>query len=197
MYISPVKKHHHFVKNNIQNAGVQEEPLRFHMIFFHSSVCNFERKKIMYICLVMNAKNARQICHPGEVERIDGHKVYVRIASQAACGHCRAKSHCGMAESVDKVVEVDSDDPSGHSPGQQVEIVLERSLGYKALLIGYILPFLILLGSLFAVYFITGNEGLAALIAVALMAPYYAFLYRYREKLRKTFHFSIRQPPVM
>lgn len=150
----------------------------------------------MYICLVMNTKNVRQICHSGEVERVDQQKVFVRIASQAACGHCRAISYCGMVESADKVVEVVSENPSGYSPGQQVEIVLERSLGYKALLLGYIFPFLILLISLFVVFFITGKEGLAALISVGLMAPYYALLYHYRDKLRQTFHFSIREAPT-
>ncbi len=34
MYISPVKKHLHFVSKNLQNEDVQEEPLRFPMLFF-------------------------------------------------------------------------------------------------------------------------------------------------------------------
>lgn len=131
------------------------------------------------------------IKHPGVVERVDGKTVVVRIESQAACGHCQAKSHCGMVESVDKLVEIEHPQPQQFTPGMPVNVTLKQSLGYKALLLGYILPFLIMLTALFAVALATGNEALAALVAVVLMVPYYALLYRSRHKLRKTFHFYI------
>ncbi len=132
------------------------------------------------------------IKHPGIVERVDGQTVVVRIESQAACGHCQAKSHCGMVESVDKRVEINHAQPEKFVPGMPVHVTLKQSLGYKALFLGYILPFLIMLTALFAVALATGNEALAALIAVVLMVPYYALLYRYRHKLRKTFHFQVQ-----
>lgn len=97
-----------------------------------------------------------------------------------------------MVESAGKIAEVFTDDAQKYAVGQQVELLLERSLGYKALLLGYIYPFLVLLVSLFVAFLITCNEGLSALIAVSLMAPYYAFLYRNRDKLRSTFRFRIR-----
>lgn len=141
----------------------------------------------------MQAKKISVITHPGVVERVDGHTVVVRIESQAACGHCQAKSHCGMVESADKLVEIDHPQSDRYSPGMPVDVSLRQSLGYKALFLGYILPFLIMLTALFAVALTTANEALAALVAVALMVPYYALLYRYRHKLRKTFHFFIQE----
>ncbi len=140
----------------------------------------------------MPENSAHQICRSGVVDRVDGQKVFVKIEAQAACGQCRARSHCGMVESVDKIAEVLSDDAERYATGQKVELLLERSLGYKALLLGYIFPFLVLLISLFVMFMITGNEGLSALIAVSLMAPYYAVLYRLKDKLRSTFRFRIR-----
>ncbi len=140
----------------------------------------------------MELRHADHICHPGVVESIEGRKVTVRIESQSACGHCRAKSYCGMVESTGKLVEVFSEQADSYVPGQQVDVLLQRSLGYRALLMGYMLPFLILLMSLFGMYFLSGDEGLSALVALLLMVPYYALLYRYRDKLRKTFHFSVR-----
>ncbi|MGM0573935.1 MAG: SoxR reducing system RseC family protein, partial [Bacteroidota bacterium] len=50
------------------------------------------------------ARNSQLITHPGVVDRISGGTVFVRIASQTACGHCQAKSYCGMGESVDKLI---------------------------------------------------------------------------------------------
>ena len=140
----------------------------------------------------MEGRHAEQICHPGIIDRIDGSRLYVRIESQSACGHCRAKSYCGMVESVDKIVEVTTSDADAYGPGQKVEVILQRSLGYKALLMGYMLPFLILLAGLFSIYLLTGKEGLSALLALLLMVPYYTLLYRYRDRLRSTFHFTVR-----
>lgn len=128
------------------------------------------------------------------VERIEGNTVIVRIESQAACGQCQAKSHCGMVESADKLVEITDPRPQRFEAGQKVVVSLEQSLGYKALMLGYMIPFLILLAALFAITLITGKEVLAALVAVLLMLPYYALLYKYRHKLRKTFHFRLHNP---
>lgn len=146
----------------------------------------------MYFCHGMQTHGSQQICQSGIVERIDDEKVFVRIESQAACGNCRAKSYCGMVESTDKVVEVLSLQSHAYAPGQRVEVLLERALGYKALLMGYMFPFLLLLVGLFASYYITGDEAVSALVAVALVAPYYGLLYRFRASLRQTFRFSIR-----
>lgn len=140
----------------------------------------------------MTVHGTQQICQSGVVDRVVDQKVFVKIEAQAACGHCRAKSHCGMVESAGKIAEVYTDDALKYAVGQQVELLLERSLGYKALLLGYIYPFLVLVVSLFVAFLITGSEGLSALIAVSLMVPYYAILYRNRDKLRSTFRFRIR-----
>ncbi len=146
----------------------------------------------------MERRHAQQICHPGVVERIEGSELLVKIESQAACGKCQAKSYCGMGESAEKAIGVDLRDnssgwrPQDFYPGQPVEVILSRALGYRALFMGYLLPFLILVASLILMFYTTGNEGLSALVAVLLMAPYYGLLYRYRHKLRQTFRFSVR-----
>ena len=141
----------------------------------------------------MQTKKSSQIKHPGTVESVHGNTVVVRVESQAACGQCHAKSHCGMVESADKLIEVSHQNASEYKPGENVIITLKQSLGYRALLLGYIIPFLILLLALFAITLSTGREALAALVAVLLMIPYYVLLYRYRHKLRKTFHFELEQ----
>jgi len=51
------KKPPPFCEKNIQNAGVQKEPLRFHMIIFFMCLCVILHKKNnMYICLQDNLK---------------------------------------------------------------------------------------------------------------------------------------------
>jgi sigma-E factor negative regulatory protein RseC len=97
-----------------------------------------------------------------------------------------------MSEVSEKIVEVGLREDDQIGQGEQVTITLERSLGFRALFLGYMLPFLILLVSLFVLVSLTGNEGLSALTAIALMAPYYALLYRFREKIRSRFRFRIK-----
>lgn len=137
-------------------------------------------------------ESIRNIEHPGIVDRVEGRQAFVRIQPQSACGSCHSKSYCSMSEVSDKVVEVSLSQQEQLSAGQPVTITLERALGFRALFLGYMLPFLILIISLFGMVSLTGNEGLSALIAIALMAPYYFLLYRYREKIRSRFRFRIK-----
>ncbi len=140
-------------------------------------------------------KRSENIEHPGVVQKLEGEKVFVKIEAQAACGSCHSKSYCGMVESVDKVVEVSHTGASPPAPGTRVLIVLEKSLGYKALFLGYLFPFFVLLFSLFLMVSLTANEGLAALVSVILMAIYYFILFQNREKVKKEFNFRLRIPP--
>lgn len=119
--------------------------------------------------------------------------MFVRIESRTACGHCASRSYCGLADMEDKVVEVPRQEgDEGFRPGQSVMVLLEQSLGYKALVLGYLIPLLLLVGSILLMLLLTGNEPLSALTGLALMVPWYAWLYRSRQRLRRTFHFHIR-----
>ncbi|MFO7998208.1 MAG: SoxR reducing system RseC family protein, partial [Bacteroidales bacterium] len=100
--------------------------------------------------------------------------------------------YCSMTDLEDKVVEVGTGEESLFVPGQAVTVSLEESLGYKALLFGYLLPFVVLLASIFLMIWITGSESLSAIAGLVLMFFYYYWLYRSREKLRRTFRFRVR-----
>ena len=132
--------------------------------------------------------------HPGIIVRIEGKRVWVSIQPQSACGNCQSKSYCGMAEVAEKIVEVQP--PSlGKTleKGQHVIISLKKSLGYRALILGYLLPFLILLSSLILLLAFTGSETLSALTSILLMVPYYLILYVNKDKIKASFRFFIKQ----
>jgi sigma-E factor negative regulatory protein RseC len=65
-------------------------------------------------------------------------------------------------------------------------------LGYRALLLGYLLPFILLLVTIIVAVQLTGNEGFAALLGVIIMVPYFALLYRFRESIKKRFEFRLK-----
>lgn len=98
-----------------------------------------------------------------------------------------------MAEVAEKIVEIQ---PPPHyqslQEGEHVTISLKKSLGYRALFLGYLLPFLVLLTTLIITLAVTGNESLSALAAITTTVLYYYILYKNRELIKTSFRFYIK-----
>jgi sigma-E factor negative regulatory protein RseC len=131
------------------------------------------------------------ITHPGIVDRVNENSVFVKILAMSACSSCHAKSMCSIAEVEEKIVEVKKVAGREFEQGQEVTVAMQRSLGGKAVFLGYLLPFLLLIGVLILVLSLTGNEGVAGLSAIAVLIPYYFALYLLRDRLKRTFSFRI------
>ena len=131
------------------------------------------------------------ITHPGIVEEITGDRVFVKILAMSACSSCHAKGMCNVSEVEEKVVEVKKDPQRDFTLGEEVTLVMKKSLGSVAVLLGYVVPFFLMIGILILVLFIFDDEGLAGLSAILILIPYYWLLYVYRSKLKKTFSFMI------
>lgn len=131
------------------------------------------------------------ITHPGIVQKVENDRVFVMIMAQSACKSCHAKSICSVADMEEKVIEASKDPAKEYQEGEQVTVVMKKSLGSTAVLIGYFIPFLIVIASLFTLMSITGNEGLSALISLGLLIPYYFFISKKKENFKKKFMFTI------
>lgn len=126
----------------------------------------------------------------GKVERISGSKVLVRIRQISACGQCHAKGFCSLAEMKDKIIET-SYYSDGLAEGDSVSISMKQSLGIKAVVLGYLIPFLLLISSLLIMDSAGLSEWKAGLISLALLIPYYFLLYFFRNRLKKSFTFEL------
>jgi sigma-E factor negative regulatory protein RseC len=126
----------------------------------------------------------------GTVEMISGSKVLVRIRQISACGQCHAKGFCSLAEMKDKVIET-SYYSHGLAEGDSVSISMKQSLGIKAVVLGYLIPFLLLISSLLIMDSAGLSEWKAGLISVAMLIPYYFLLYFFRNRLKKSFTFEL------
>jgi sigma-E factor negative regulatory protein RseC len=131
------------------------------------------------------------IIHPGIIESINGDKVFVRILSQSACSSCHAKGACTIADVEEKIIEADIDRAENRKTGDQVMVKMEESLGQKAVFLGYVLPLVVLVGSVILFLSLFKHEGLAALLSLFMLVPYYFTLYLFRKKLGKEFRFRI------
>jgi sigma-E factor negative regulatory protein RseC len=133
-----------------------------------------------------------QIKHSGEVVRIERNVVYVKMTVNSACSGCHAKAVCGVGESEDKVVEVETSLASEYNIGESVEVALQSdTMGAKAVILTYVVPFFVL--SLLLVAAVVGGlgEGLAVVAALAGVVVYYGVLYLLRDKIKNRIKFII------
>lgn len=139
-----------------------------------------------YLCKVHT-----KISHSGIIESIAEGCVKVRILQTSACAACKIAGHCNASESKEKIVEVFTDHTGGYSLGQEVVVCASRNVANKALLLGFGVPFLLLVGVLVLVLRVTGNEGVAALSGLLALVPYYFVLYLFRSRIREQLSFYI------
>jgi len=131
------------------------------------------------------------IIHPGIIESINGDKVSVRILSQSACSSCHAKGACSIADSEEKIIEAELNPSGNWKTGDEVMVRMEESLGRKAVLMGYGLPLVVLVGSIIVFLSLLKHEGLAALLSILMLVPYYLTLYLFRKRIHKEFRFKV------
>lgn len=136
--------------------------------------------------------NTKSIEHRGRIDSIDGNKINVSFIALSGCASCHAKGFCGAADMQEKAVEV-YDFTDQYQVGDEVNVILKQTLGFRALLLGYVLPFIFVLLILIVLTAITNNEAIAGLSALAILVPYYLSLYLFRNKIRKKFTFTINK----
>ena len=129
----------------------------------------------------------------------------VRIVQTSACAACKAKAMCASAESVEKemrvvllgengTVKTENDSTQSYQVGDEVEVMVQQKMGWKAVVLAYLLPFFVML----AVIFI-GNalwnvrEEILGTAALCAMALYYIVLGLFKSKLQKEFSFTARK----
>ncbi|MBW6501365.1 MAG: SoxR reducing system RseC family protein [Bacteroidales bacterium] len=127
--------------------------------------------------------------HIGKVEKVDPGSVTVKIVSESACSGCHAKARCSLTDSEEKIVFVTGS--YDVTPGDTVTVLMKQSMGYKALLIGYVIPFLILLSSLVILAAMALPEAYAGLLSIGILALYYLIIYIFRNKIDKKFTFTL------
>ena len=139
----------------------------------------------------------------------------VRIVQTSACAACKAKAMCASAESAEKEMtvvllgengKVNIENNSTHSyttlhnstqsykVGDTVEVMVQQKMGWKAVVLAYLLPFFVMLAVMFignAIW--TVREEILGTVALCAMALYYLLLGMFKDKLQKEFSFTARK----
>jgi len=136
--------------------------------------------------------NFESIEHKGIVQKSDNKAVTVLRSSASACSGCHAEGSCNLSGVKEKIVEVKGSHEL--SPGDNVVVLMKKSMGYAALFLGYVFPFILVLTVLIILAALPVTELIAGLGSLVILIPYYLALYFFRNRISNKFEFSIKAP---
>ena len=136
---------------------------------------------------------SNKITHSGIVKSIDDGCIKVQIVQTSACAACKVASHCNASESKVKIVDVFTRDTNIYQIGQEVTVWASKDVANRALLLGFGAPFLLLICVLMIALKFFGDEGLAALAALASLVPYYLALWVMKDRIQQQISFNIEK----
>ena len=136
-------------------------------------------------------EKGKSVNHKGTIIAIEGGNIRVEIINKSMCSACHAKGFCSAGDSKEKVIDVPYYNNGEYSVGDEVEVVMRRSMGFRAVWISYVIPLAILLIFLLTLQRLDLTElqaGGCALLAVCL---YYVVIYLFRDRIADKFVFTI------
>ena len=132
------------------------------------------------------------IRHEGIVLSINGEKAHVQIVQTSACSACKARSMCMSSESQNKEMDAIMLEPL--KIGDKVEVEVRERLAWKAVLLAYILPFIVMIAIIAILDFATDwSEAVVGTLSLCGIALYYIGLSVFRNRLQKQFSFTARK----
>jgi positive regulator of sigma E activity len=137
-------------------------------------------------------KQTGYIEHQGVVTEVTGNILSVNLINTSSCSGCHVKGFCNVSEVDNKTVEIIQPSDKRVKKGDQVIVNYEKTLGPLALLLGYLVPFFLVITVLMITQALTGNEAVTGLLSLSVLIPYYILLYFFRNELKTKFTFTIK-----
>ena len=154
----------------------------------HACVCKINFVPLQSHFVLMD----ELIRHTGIVSGINGELAHVQIVQSSACSACKAKSMCMSTESQQKELDAVMLEPM--QAGDRVEVEVREHLAWKAVLLAYVLPFIVMMSVIAVLDVLTGwDEAIVGTIALCSIALYYLVLSQFKHRLQKQFTFTARK----
>lgn len=139
---------------------------------------------LLFICKII-APVKGVIQHTATVVAIEGTRVSVEMGVESACVSCSAKSACGVTEGGKKMAVVEVEDPLKYSVGERVMLYAGRAVGVKAVLIAYLFPFFVLIGTLLGLTAYGVDEIVAGCFSMGAMCLYFVLVLLLKKRIEK------------
>ena len=144
------------------------------------------------------------IKHDGIVIAVNGDgTALVRIVQTSACAACKAKAMCASAESKEKeIVALFVGEEAKRREGErqdiklgdEVVVMVQQKMGWKAILLAYMLPFIVMMTVVAIGNGLLGiREEVIGTAALCAMGVYYIVLGFFKDKIQKEFSFTARK----
>ena len=135
---------------------------------------------------------AHDILHSGIIEDTTGGCITVKIVQTSACASCKIADHCHASEQKEKLIEVRGQADAGtFSKGDRVKVIVSSDAGAKAVVLAFLIPFLLLVGVVFVCSLFTRSEPVMALAGLASLIPYYILLYVFKGAVSRQISFRV------
>lgn len=129
--------------------------------------------------------------HRGVLTAVADGSGRVLIEQASACSQCHAKSMCMAADSKEKEVDVVLAEPL--QVGDRVIVYGSSSLGMKAVLLAYVLPFVLLVAIVLLLGQVVNNEAIVGTVALLSLIPYLILLKIFSKRLNRKFVFYAKK----
>ncbi len=137
---------------------------------------------------------SQKIIHSGTIETISGNDMRVRIVQASACASCKVAAQCHASEQKEKLVDVyHVRDIQQFAIGETVTLIASSQTGMNAVLVAFVIPFLIMVTAVFGCSKLTDSEPVMALSGILFLIPYYIVLFLYRDRLKERFAFQVEK----
>ena len=139
---------------------------------------------------------SEDISHNGTIVCIGPKVTRVLIISESACSSCGASGFCSAAEARRKEIEVPTDHLANYSVGEEVEVMLKKSMGNRAVWLAYVFPLVVLMILIVSLLHFGAGELVAAAGGIGGIAVYYFIIYLLKDHIAKDYVFYIRRKSV-
>ena len=134
-----------------------------------------------------------EIEHKGKVIAIHRDTVDVSIEVSEACASCKVKGMCGMHTTEEKVIRIATPAAPTYAIGEDVIVAAAKVVGIKAVILAYMVPFVLMLVTLLGMLGGGIPELTAGLTTLIVVSVYYFILYLFRNKIEKEIIFKLRK----
>ncbi|MDD2562701.1 MAG: SoxR reducing system RseC family protein [Salinivirgaceae bacterium] len=130
--------------------------------------------------------------HTGKILSIEKNIARISLQQTSACASCHAKGACTSADVQERHITATIDD-QGYKVGEEVLVNLRTQQGYKAVLVAYIIPFIIILITLIIGDQMGLEEWKSGIASLLITVIYFFYIKFYGNKYTNTMTFEIKK----
>lgn len=127
------------------------------------------------------------ITKTGRITAVEKKSLQVELQTCSACGDCSIKSSCGLREYRTNVIKIATDQASSYHVGDNVEVSLSSKNGIIAVIIAFVIPLILLIGTVISGYLYGLNDIQNCICAIIILIPYYFALFLSRRIWERKF----------